>query len=206
MYMFSLAPIPEPWPHQEICWELEVLPLCLSVKIGDKWGGASLKGSTSHEFEDLTSHRTFNKGKTNIYPISHITVTATWWIVMERMAGDLWRHPVIAKHQLCVPWSWTLLLAEQWDQDTHPRRRRRIYQIVLRPVRFPCLAPTQSPSATNKPCTLPTLLDLKPFLGSNSEWGGGLLLQHNLEKKDMYVRGSLSLRISSSRERHQASA
>lgn len=71
MYMFSLAPIPEPWPHQEICWELEVLPLCLSVKIGDKWARASLKGSTSHEFEDLTSHRTFNKGKTNIYPISH---------------------------------------------------------------------------------------------------------------------------------------
>ncbi len=74
----------------------------------------------------------------------------------------------------------------------------------LRPVRFPCPSPAQSPSATNKPCTLPTLLDLKPFLCSNSEWGGGLLLQHNLEKKDMCEEAFLC--GSHLRERHTQQA
>ncbi len=70
--MYSRAPIPESQPHQEICWELEVLPpLCLSVKIGDKWGRAPLKGSQHHMSLKIWHHRTFNKGKTNIYPISH---------------------------------------------------------------------------------------------------------------------------------------
>lgn len=183
--MYSLAPIPESQPHQEICWELlspSSLSLCLDWWQVRKNFSETLNITWAWRF-DITEPSTKEK---QTYIRSPITFTATWWIVMERMAGDLWRHPVIAKHQLCVPWSWTLLLTAQWDQDTRPRRRRRrIYQIVLRPVRFPCPAPAQSPSATKKPCTLPTLLDLKPFLGSNSEWGGGLLLQHNLEKKDM---------------------